>query len=61
MSYLTVASRYLNAGCPKVCYNCQEPFDGKAYRGRSGMYYCSPSCRTWNDDDPTAEDAARMQ
>lgn len=55
-------SRYLMNGAPKVCayVECHGNLIGNAYRGKSGAYYCTETCREWACDELTVEDLARQ-
>jgi hypothetical protein len=39
-------SAYLAARSPPACFlpACHKPFDGSAFHGKDGHYYCSPAC-----------------
>lgn len=50
-------SKWMNSGKPTRCARCSENFQGSAYRGENGKYYCSPECREW--DEGTVEERAR--
>lgn len=57
MSVHQMFTRFVNGGSPIRCSYCEEKFDGTAYRGDNGKYYCSQLCR--DADSPTVEDFAR--
>jgi hypothetical protein len=46
----------------KVCAHpdCRLEFDGPAFQGGTGSFYCSRACRAEMSDELTVEDRARL-
>lgn len=57
-----ITSRWQMNGATYQCAHphCRVPFDGAAYRGKGGAYYCSRNCRADMSDEETIEDKARQ-
>lgn len=58
----TRLSAFVNGRSPTVCAHpdCGNTFDGAAYKGRSGLLYCSRACRADYNDELSDENRARL-